>query len=80
MTATQTADNAATRELLDQVTRKLQETGLPESQLLPGALEYLDKIIYAQANTYGFQDGITFITAVFVFAVIPAWILKQKRV
>jgi MFS transporter, DHA2 family, multidrug resistance protein len=79
MTATQTADNAATRELLDQVTRKLQETGLPESQLLPGALEYLDKIIYAQANTYGFQDGITFITAVFIFAVIPAWVLKQKR-
>jgi DHA2 family multidrug resistance protein len=79
MTATQTDDNSATREFLDQVMRKLQETGLPETQLIPGALEYLNKIIYAQANTYGFQDGITFITAVFIFAVIPAWILKSIR-
>ncbi|MGY9014324.1 MAG: DHA2 family efflux MFS transporter permease subunit [Rhodospirillales bacterium] len=79
MTATQTDDNSSTKELLDQVIRKLQETSLPESQQVSGALEYLDQIIYAQANTSGFQDGIIFITAIFVFAVIPAWILKQKR-
>ena len=29
--------------------------------------------------TLGFQDGITFILAVFLFAVIPAWMVGRKR-
>ncbi len=79
MTVTQTDDNSSTKEMLNKVMRKLEESGLPEPQQISGALEYLDRIIYAQAITAGFQDGVIFITAIFIFAVIPAWILKQKR-
>jgi len=30
-------------------------------------------------HTLGFQVGITFIMAVFLFAVIPAWMVGRKR-
>ena len=53
LTATQTPDNAQTTELLARITELLARGGLPESVLQPGALDYLGRVIYAQALGLG---------------------------
>lgn len=79
MTATQTADNGTTLELLSKVRTLLADVGVSENLLSPGALHYLGKMIAAQASARGFNDGFLIIALVFVLAVIPAWNLGKAR-
>ena len=53
--------------------------GLPEGLTNSGALNYLGKVIEAQALTLGYQDGFIMISVVFALALIPAWILGRSR-
>ena len=76
---TQTSANSLTRELLEKVERLLSESGVPEALHQPGALEYLNTVVTAQANTFGFQDAFMVIFIVFVAALIPAWVLRQTK-
>jgi len=75
LTATQSADNAASRAMLHSVERLLNEAGVPEAIHQPGALHYLGQVVHAQANTLGFQDGFLILAVSFIFAMIPAWML-----
>ena len=77
LTATQTPANPVSREFLDAVEHLLDESGVPAAVHQPGALHYLGNVIEAQATTLGFQDGFSFISIVFVCALIPVWILKR---
>ena len=77
--ATQTADNAASRELLQGVVGLLNEAGVSEAARSPGAIYYLGQVVQAQANTLGFQDGFMVLAAVFILAMIPAYILGKAR-
>ena len=43
----------------------------------PGALDYLGRVIYAQARTLGFQDAFFHICFAFVLALVPAWFLGR---
>ncbi len=79
LTATQTPENAASREMLDQVGTIMGEAGLPERLHDSGALHYLGSVIEAQALTLGYQDGFIMISVVFVLALIPAWILGRAK-
>ena len=79
MTATQTAQNQASRELLEQVSHLLHDVGVADAVLQRGALHYLGRVIEAQAQTMGFQDGFMVITVVFVAAIIPATMLGRGR-
>ena len=79
LAATQTAANDSTRELLEQVRSILGSEGIPQALQQPVALNHLGKMIYAQANTFGFQDGFLMITFVFLAALVPAWILGRAR-
>ncbi len=79
LAATQTSANSLTRELIEKVERLLSESGVPEALHHPGALDYLGKVLEAQANTFGFQDGFMVIAAVFVAALIPAYILRGTK-
>jgi len=79
LTATQTAANSLTRELMDKVERLLSESGVPEVMQQTGALDYLGHVINAQASTFGFQDAFMVIALVFVAALIPAWLLRQTK-
>jgi hypothetical protein len=72
LTATQTAANPATRELLENVSRLLGEEGFAEALRSPVALNYLADMLRAQASTLGFQDGFTAIAAIAFFGLIPA--------
>ncbi len=79
LAATQTAANAATRELLDQVKRILSADGIPAAMLDRMALDHLGAMIEAQASTLGFQDAFWLIAGVFIAALIPAWILGRAE-
>jgi MFS transporter, DHA2 family, multidrug resistance protein len=77
LTATQTPDNAQTVELLARVAGLLQRAGVPEAVLQPGALDYLGRVLYAQALSLGFQDAFFFICFAFALALVPAWLLGR---
>ena len=79
VTATQTADNSATRELISRLEGMLGAGGIPESLQFPLALDHLGQVLEAQANTMGFQDGFLLIGVVFVGALVPAYILSRAR-
>ncbi len=79
LVATQTAGNAATREMLSSVHGILGETGVPSALHSSVALDYLGKVVHAQASTLGFQDGFSALTLVFLFAIIPAIVLAWTR-
>lgn len=79
LAATQTSDNALTREFLEKTEHMLRESGVPEALQHTGAMDYLGKVIHAQATTFGFQDGLMVIAVVFVAAMVPAWLLRRTR-
>jgi MFS transporter, DHA2 family, multidrug resistance protein len=78
LTATQTSGNDFTRELLEQVTRLLQEGGLTHQALEWGAYDYLSRTIYAQARTFGFQETFLIVSIAFIIALIPALMLARS--
>ena len=61
--------------MLDSVQGLLGAAGVPRSMHNSVALDYLGKVVHAQANTMGFQDGFVAIGLVFLVAMIPATIL-----
>jgi len=77
LAATQTPDNAQSAALLARVAELLHGGGVPEALLAPGALDYLGRVVYAQARTLGFQDAFFFIFFAFVLALAPAWLLGR---
>ena len=80
LTATQTSDNVASREMIEGVGRILGQAGVTESQQMPGALHYLGQVVHAQANTLGFQDGFLIIAVVFFIAMVPAFVIGRGQV
>jgi EmrB/QacA subfamily drug resistance transporter len=79
LVATQTAANSTTAELLDRVMAVLGIEGIPQAMQQPVALNHLGRIVYAQARTFGFQDGFLMIAILFLAALVPAWILGRSR-
>ncbi len=79
LVATQTAANSTTIELLDRVVAILGIEGIPQAMQESVALNHLSRIVYAQARTFGFQDGFLMIAILFLAALIPAWILGRSR-
>jgi EmrB/QacA subfamily drug resistance transporter len=79
LAATQTADNSLTQEFLAKTQHLLGEAGVPEALHRSGALDYLGKVIHAQAVSLGFQDGFMVIALVFVAALIPALVLRKTK-
>jgi len=79
LTATQTAGNDLTREMMDKVRQMLTEGGLTGIAREWGATDYLSRTIYAQARTFGFQDTFLIISVAFLIALIPALMLARKK-
>ncbi|MDA0663677.1 MAG: hypothetical protein O3B08_12715 [Proteobacteria bacterium] len=79
LTLTQTAANAVTREMLETVRGILGAGGVPESLQNSAALHYLGRVVTAQADTRGFQDGFLAISLLFMAALIPAWPFGRTR-
>ena len=77
LAATQTPDNAASRDLLAGLARLLDPAGLPEAETRQAALDWLGQAVQAQATAFSFQDGFLALAAVFVLALLPAWALAR---
>ena len=73
MAATQSADNAAMREMLSHARDLLAPSGLPEATYDLLALDHLGRMIAAQASTIAYQDGFLLVTSIFVVALLPTW-------
>ncbi len=79
LTATQTSGNPVVAEMLAKVRRLLHESGLPDAVLHSGALDYLGKVVHAQASTFGFQDAFLCISIAFAVAVVASWLLGRAH-
>ena len=79
LTATQTAANGTTVELLRSIQAMLAQAGVPENLQAAGAMNYLGRLIYAQAYTMGFRDSFLVVGVIFVFALIPAWVMGRAK-
>jgi EmrB/QacA subfamily drug resistance transporter len=77
LAATQGHDNAATAEYLGRVAQMLRAAGLPDMQQIPAAIAFLGEAILAQASTLAFRDGFLAVTATFLAALVPNWILHR---
>ncbi len=77
LAATQTPDNAASRDLLTGLVMLLDRAGLPEAETRRAALDWLGQAVHAQATAFGFQDGFLALAALFVLALLPAWALAR---
>jgi predicted MFS family arabinose efflux permease len=79
LSATQTASNHTSQELLARVTALLNEAGVSETAQHSGALRYLGDVIAAQAVSLAFQDAALIISAVFLITILPATLLRKAR-
>lgn len=77
LTATQTPDNAQSAELLARIAELLHRSGISDAALHTGGLDYLGRVIYAQALALGFQDAFFFTCFAFALAFLPAWLLGR---
>jgi len=75
----QTAANSGTAEYLRTMQDLLARAGVPPDLQMPGALHFLDRVVYAQAYTLGFRDSFLIVALVFMLALIPAWIMGRTR-
>jgi hypothetical protein len=79
LTSMQSAGNGATTELLNAVARLLAQAGAPPNLQSSGALDFLGRMVYAQAYTLAFRDCFMIVTLVFLLSLIPAWLMGRKR-
>ena len=77
LTATQSASNVTSVELLREVGQIYREAGVPEAVHQAGGLHYLGQIIEAQANALAFQDGFWVLAASYAVGIIPAYYLGR---
>jgi MFS transporter, DHA2 family, multidrug resistance protein len=79
LSSTQIAANDTTTEMLGAVVGQLSATGLSDAVQQGVAMFYLDRVVTAQANVLGFQDGFLFLAVVTLGPLIPVAFLLRKR-
>ena len=79
LSATQISSNSTTTEYVRQASELLFGSGHHEALMNRLALEHLSQMVKTQATTMAFQDGFMMIAMVFVFAMIPAWIMSRSN-
>lgn len=81
--ATQTTNNTQMMEMLGTVSDQLSIAGLPELEQQGLAMLYLDRVVSAQAQMLGFQDGFVALTLVALAPLVPVtfllWLRMRKR-
>ena len=73
----ETAANSGTAEFLRIMRDVLVQGGVSPDLVTPGALHFLNRVVYAQAYTLGFRDSFLICAIVFTLALIPAWIMSR---
>lgn len=80
MTATQTAANTGTLELIDRMSGAFDMAGLTELTQEQVSLFYLGRMIYAQAYMLAFRDVFLIMTFVFLLAILPALLVRKRKI
>ena len=78
-TATQTSDNQTTQYLLGKVENLLTASGISDTSVSSGALNFLAEVVLAQASTLGFKDTFLAIAVTALLAVGPAWMIGRSE-
>jgi nitrate/nitrite transporter NarK len=78
LTSMQTSANSSTQELLRVVEQLLAQAGASSDVQSAGALDFLGRVVYAQAYTLGFRECFMLVTVVYMLALIPAWLMGRK--
>ena len=81
ITAMQSAGNSGTAELLRQMQALLAQSGLSPDVQASAALNFLGRVVYAQAYTMGFRDSFLITAVVFTIGLIPrgSWDGVRRR-
>jgi DHA2 family multidrug resistance protein len=79
LTGEQTAANTGTADFLRMMQDLLAQSGVSQDLQMPGALHFLDRVVYAQAYTLGFRDSFLICALVFMLALVPAWIMGRTK-
>lgn len=79
LTATQTNVKGPTAEMLGKVRDLLNAGGVPAPADGAMALDFLGRVLYAQANTFAFHDSFRQIALIFALTLIPAFVLGRAR-
>ena len=79
LTATQHSAKGPTAEMLGKVQNLLHAGGVPSPADSALALDYLGRVVYAQAKTFAFHDAFLQIALIFALTLIPAFILGRSR-
>ncbi len=79
MIESQTASNSETMALLARAREILAHAGVPEFQQIPAALQYLARVVYAQASMFGYRDSFLVVAAVTALAILPAIGVQRLR-
>ncbi len=74
---TQTPDNAMTREMLSRFHALAERLGVSPERVDLEALRFLGEMVYRQGYALGFQDSFLGLMAVFILALIPAWLMGR---
>lgn len=72
-----TGAGAATRDLLSGIEAILVRIGIPDGQRSGLALDFLERMIYLQGYTKGFQDSFFLLGVFFSVVLVPAWLLGR---
>ncbi|MCA8931320.1 MAG: hypothetical protein KDA49_02570, partial [Rhodospirillaceae bacterium] len=73
------AANSATAEVLRTVRGVLARDGLPDAVQQAGPVNYLARMIYPQGNVLGYRDGFFIVGVIFLAALVPALVMRQRR-
>jgi len=79
LSSVQTSANAATADLLRAIQVVLVQGGVSPDLLLPGAMHFLARVVYAQAYTQGFRDSFLICALAFLLALVPALLMARTR-
>lgn len=79
LAANQTVGNATTLELLDRIGSLEGNWGVPAIQTLAGALDYLARVIAAQAQSLAYGDGFAIVGIVFWAGIVPALWMRARH-
>ena len=66
--------------MLGAVTDLLSQVGVPDAIREAGAMNYLGQVIYTQGNMLGYRDSFFIVSAIFVIAILPAFMMRQRPV
>ena len=81
LTATQTEANSTTMYVIQLIEQINAMAGVPAAYVyqVGGALNFLDKVLAAKAQSMAYSDGFAIVGIVFLLSLLPGYLMKGRR-